>query len=337
MPKSRGRRKPSKKRSPAQRASAPPTPRDASGQGRYDVGRVRSSRDQIATLLLSERAAPDLMVEMLPAMLWLEHAVGHPRNLCVSSCITLHYTYAALGITALPRAVDLVVSNQRTDQRTMYGRPDPSWSGTTFSGHCVLWLPGSGRLIDPTVEQYPDVRRYRLGPICGRITAGMATPDQHARLAAGELIPGTHIGVQREDLLLLYTTVDHEFDDIVMSGPSMLDHRTEFERSGRNLAMQTLSLLSSPDVIGRARQTPHARIRALLDRVVGAQLVDHGQDLGFVLRDEPTGTPRGLYELLGAESVPEQRSAPAPLQAPPPPLVPPPPRRSWRNLLRREG
>ncbi len=189
MPKSRGRRKPTKKHPPAQRVPAPSSLRATAGHGRYDVGKVRSSQGQLATPLLSERAAPDLMVELLPPMLWLEHAVGHPRNLCVSSCITLHFAYAALGITAHPRAVDLVVSNQRTDQRTMYGRPNPSWSGDTFKGHCVLWLPGSGRFIDPTVEQYPEIRRYRLGPICGRIARSMATPDQHARLAAGNWSP----------------------------------------------------------------------------------------------------------------------------------------------------
>jgi hypothetical protein len=90
---------------------------------------------------------------------------------------------------------------------------------------------------------------------------------------------------------LLYTTVDHQFDDVVMSGPPMLEHRVEFERSGRNRAIQTLSLLSNPDVIERARRTPHPRVRALLDRLTGAQLVEDGQDLGFVLPADPSRTP----------------------------------------------
>jgi hypothetical protein len=171
--------------------------------------------DRIGGLLISGLAPPDLMVELLPPMLWLEDAVGHPRNMCVSSCVTLHYAYTALGIEAHPRAVDLVVTNQRTDTRTLYGRPDPYWSEATFHGHCVLWLPGSGRFIDPTVEQYPDVRDYGLGPICGRLAASLATPEQQARIAHGELIPGTHVGVEREDLLL-YPTIGHEFDDVVM-------------------------------------------------------------------------------------------------------------------------
>lgn len=340
MPKSRGRRKSSKKRAPVRRTPTVSSQLAGSGRGQYDVGTVRSSQDQIATLLLSDRVAPDLMVELLPPMLWLEHAVGHPRNLCVSSCITLHFAYAALGITAIPRAVDLVVSDQRTDQRTMYGRPNPSWSEDTFHGHCVLWLPGSGRFIDPTVEQYPEIRRHRLGPICGRIAAAMVTPDQRSRLAGGELVPGTHIGVRREDLLLLYTTVDHEFDDVVMSGPSMPTHRAEYLRSGRNLAMQTLSLLANPDVLDRARRSPHQRVRALLDHVAGAELIENGPELGFVLRDDPTRAPRGLDELLEAKSVPAQRSesAPTPTPAAPPPTpAPTSPRSLWKKLVGREG
>lgn len=262
------------------------------------MGTVRSTMSAIGGLLLSGHAPPDLMVELLPPMLWLEHATGHPANLCVSRCVTLHFAYAALGITAEPRAVDLVVANQRTDQRIMYGRPNPSWSGTTLHGHCILWLPGCGRFIDPTVEQYPDVRRYRLGPICGRVAAAMATPDQHAQMHAGELVPGTHLGVQREDLLLLYTTVEHEYDDVVMSGPSVRDNLAAHERAGRTLALQALALLGQPQIVERARQAPHPRLRALLDILDGAELNDDDHDeLRVILYGDQSRTPRRLDEL----------------------------------------
>jgi hypothetical protein len=48
--------------------------------------------------------------------------------------------------------------------------------------------------------------------ICGRLAASLATPEQQARSARGELIPGAHVGVEREDLLLRYTTGGHESD-----------------------------------------------------------------------------------------------------------------------------
>lgn len=295
MPKSRGRRTPAKKSSRTKnRLPAPP---ERTGRSRYDMGRVRSPVDQIAGLLLSGLAPPDLMVELLPPMLWLEHVTGHPANLCVSSCVSLHFAYAALGIAAHPRAVDLVVDDQRADTRVMYGRRSPSWSGSVFHGHCVLWLPGSRRFIDPTVEQYPEVRRYQLGPICGRLAASIATPAQQARMAAGELIPGTALNVQRQDLMLRYTTVDREFDDVVWAGPSIRDNLAQIERAGRNLAVQALALLSQPEVIDRARHAPHPRVRALLDLLIGAEINDDDHELRFVLRDDPTQTPRRLDEL----------------------------------------
>lgn len=304
VPKSRGRRKPAKKPSPQNRAPGPSA--GSSGRGRYDAGQIASPAEKIGGLLLGENIPVDLMVELLPAMLWLEHATGLPTNLCVSSCATLHFAYAQLGIDAHPRAVDLVVGNRRTDQHTMYGQPDPYWSGSTFHGHCVLWLPGSKRLIDPTVEQYPEIRRHELGPICGRIVASMATPAQQAELARGELPPGTAVGVERQDLILLYTTVDPEFDDIVMSAPVIVDNLAEIQRAGRNLAAIALNLLCQPDVLPRARRAPHPRVRALLDLLAGAEAdYDDDDELRFILRSDPTQTPQRLDEL----SPPPSRSS----------------------------
>lgn len=265
-------------------------------------------------------------------MLWLEHAVGHPTNLCVSSCVTLHHAYAALGIEAHPRAVDLVVDNQRTERQTMYGRTDPYWTGPTFHGHCVLWLPGSKRFIDPTVEQYPEVRRYRLGPICGRLAASLATPEQQQRIAHGELVPGTHVGVQRGELLLLYTAVGHEFDDIVMSGAPVIENLAEIKRSGRSLASQAINLLRKPEVIERGRQTPHPRVRGLLNLLANADAeINSEGNVYFVLADDPARIPRSLDEL----ELPTTG-----LLTPPPHGGPPGTRQRRRGLLswfRRDG
>lgn len=298
MPKSRGRRKTTKK-SPPRHHAEPLGGRPA--RGHYDVGRFSSPTKKIVHgLLLNQDVPPDLLVELLPAMLWLESATGKRANLCTSSCTTLHFAYAALGIQAQPRAVDLFVVDKRTGQRTLYGRPDPHWSGSTFHGHCVLWLPASRRILDPTVEQYPQVRRYQLGPICGRLTASMALPGDQDRLARGELPPGSHLAVKREELLLVYTAVSEEFDDVVMSAPAVRDNLPEVQRSGRNLASWTLDVLREPDIIERARRAPHPRLRALLDLLAGAETIHQdGQDMRFVLADDPAASPRTLDELNG--------------------------------------
>jgi hypothetical protein len=309
VPKSRSRRKPAKKSQPKRRPVVSST--DELVHGHYDAGQIQAPGDKIGGLLLGGHA-PDLMVELLPALLWLEHASGHPTNLCVSGCVTLHYAYAALGIEAKPRAVDLVVSNQRTGDRTLYGRPEPHWSGSTFHGHCVLWLPGSQRFIDPTVEQYPEVRKYGLGPICGRIAASLATPQQQAALQRGEMPAGTAIGVERMDLLLLYTTVDERFGDVVMAGSTVVENLAVARTSGWNLASEALVLLGRPDVIDRARRSPHSHVRALLDVLADADAeVDDAGDWRFNLPSD-AGTGRAGRRLDELE-LPELIDSPSQL------------------------
>ncbi|MDN5919941.1 MAG: hypothetical protein L0I76_33395, partial [Pseudonocardia sp.] len=262
-------------------------------------GRIRSSMKEIIGLVYNPEIEPDLMVELLPVMLWLENAVGYSTNRCAVACVTLQHAYATMGITARPVAVDLVVANERTGQRTLYGTPEPYWDGATFHGHCVLSLPASGRFIDPTVEQYPELRRYRLGPICGKLIAAQASPEQLAALRAGGagIPPGTHLGVRRNDLMLLYTTAGEEFHDVITAGATMVDNQADLERAARVLAAQALLLLADPEVIDRARTSPHPHLRVLLDRFAGAAFVDDDRDEPLIrLRDD--ATPRTLAEVL---------------------------------------
>jgi hypothetical protein len=282
VPKSKGR-KPKKKQQarPSRRAelAAWPPP----GPGQYAPGRLEGSEDAVKGLLVSDCVAPHLMVELLPPLLWLTHMQGQEANHCVDGCMILHYAYEQLGIVAQPRAVDLVVSDQRTGKKTFYGRPDPFWEGTTFVGHCVLWLPRSGRIVDPTVEQYPQVRRYRLGPICGRLALASGSAADQAALDRGELPPGSHLGVQRKDLVLLYTTVDHRFNDIVVNAPMVRETAEQYRRAGLNLASQALTLWRLPEVIDRVRQAPYPRLHALLDAIGTAPVTGADGDFWFTL------------------------------------------------------
>lgn len=292
MPKSKGR-KPKKKQ--ARLVPAHPTAIPApAGPGRYTVGRLRGSEDAIGALLFSGQAEPDLMVELLPPLLWLYHAHGQPANHCVDGCMVLHYAYEQLGITAQPRAVDLVASDQRTGKRNLYGRPDPFWSDRQFIGHCVLWLPQSGRIVDATVEQYPEVRRYRLGPICGRLALTTGTAAHQSAIARGELPSGTHLAIQRNDLLLLYTTVDPAFDEIVTAAPLVLQTASQYRRAGINLASHALTLLRLPEVVDRVRQAPYPRLHALLDTIATAPATaDEDGDYRFA-SPGPDGTDVAL-------------------------------------------
>jgi hypothetical protein len=260
MPKSK-RRKKSGRNGRSVRRSGNPARGGKLPPARYDVGRVRSPDHILVGLLLNDDVAPDLLVDLLPAALWMYENDGTAGNRCIDAAATLHYTYGFLGITAEPRPVDLVVSNQRTGQNIQYGRPDPRWSDSVFEGHCVIHLPDSKRFIDPTVEQYPEVRRFRIGPICGRtVAAQVSTPDQLRAIEHGELPPGTHMGVQREHLLLLYTVADAAYDQIIMASDSVRSHEAELRRSGMNLAAKSIDLLRNPNTAQRARRAPRPAI-----------------------------------------------------------------------------
>jgi hypothetical protein len=289
VPKSKGR-KPKKRANNGRVVMRPVVPlaRDAwapPARGRYEPGRLNSmTEDHLTSLLFSGKAAPDLMVELLPSVLWVYHMTGQRANMCVSGSMILHYAYAQLGIVAEPRAVDLVVSDERTGKRIMYGRPDPYWDGETFFGHCVLWLPGSRRFVDATVEQYPEIRRYKLGPIVGRTAAVGGGPAAQAAIDRGELPPGTHIGVQRNDMLLLYTAVHEDFRDVVTTAPVVRDNIELARRAGINLASHALALWRLPEVVDRIRQAPCPRLHTLLDAIGNAEAsVDENGDFRFAL------------------------------------------------------
>jgi hypothetical protein len=276
--KSKTKRPPARRPIPASKLTGGPKKQT----GKYHFGTLRGSDQAVQGLLLSGKTEPDLMVELLPPLLWLSWADGMPGNLCVNSTMTLHHAYEQLGITAQPRAVDLVVRNERTHHTTMYGRPDPYWEGTTFHGHAVLWLPRSGRFCDATVEQYPEVRRYRLGPIVGRTGGTSAnTPEQRTAAARGELPPGSVLAVKRHDLMLMYTAVEQDYANALTDGVAAHDHA--YRRTGINLVSQALLLWRMPEIVDRIRQAPYPRLHALLDAIGNAKpTVDDDGDIRFL-------------------------------------------------------
>lgn len=178
MPESRKRKESKaqrKKRGGARRSGSPEEPvaravADLVHPPRYSVGRLRGSEKAVAMLLDAE-SHPDRLVELLPPLLWLYHVAGMPANQCVNGCMVLKHAYTTFGIRAEPTAVDLTITDRSTDAAPVfYGRADPywDWESSTFHGHCALWLPRSGRLLDATVEQYPEMPRRSPQESCLR-------------------------------------------------------------------------------------------------------------------------------------------------------------------------
>lgn len=283
----------SRKRKPTKKASRKRTEVEP---GQYRVGTLRMREDRVGGLVLNEQIPPDLMVELLMACLWLYHNRGMPANSCVNGAVMLRYAYEQFGIVAEPRAVDLAISDQRSKKNVFYGRPDPYWDGPVFHGHCVLFLPGSGRLIDATVEQYPQVRRYDLGPICGRSVAVVGgTAATRAAFAEGGVLPAGHqTAVQRGDLMLLYTLVNEQYEHVLLDSAVVRDTDSQYRRAGINLASDALLLLRREETVTRTRLAPYPRLQVLLDAVGDAEhsVADTG-DIRFHL-PQPDGSTVAL-------------------------------------------
>ena len=302
VPESRKRKKP-KKSTPRVREPQAPVP------GKYLPGTVHMPDTKLGGLLLNSELPPDLMIELLPATLWLNRLNGQRANICVDGAMTLHYAYRYLGIIAEPRAVDLVVSDSRTGRRTAYGQPDPYWTGSVFHGHCILWLPRSRRFMDATVEQYPEVRRYRIGPICGRSVATHGTAGQRAAIERGDLIPNSHFAVKREDLMLLYTVVGDEYRDVVINSDFVRETAEKYRRAGINLASLALLYMRDTGAEERTRRAPYPYLHALFDAIGPAEFNDdEAGDVWFTINDGDGGTRRLRLDdiVVPTESVPVQ-------------------------------
>ncbi|MEV6328515.1 hypothetical protein [Streptomyces sp. NPDC051909] len=238
---------------------------------------LRGSLDQTAKLL--EHAKPDQLVELVLPHLWAAIADGRmPANVCVDACMTLRNAYGQLGIRAELLSVDLAVRH-KDGGGTRYGSLTPSWTGTSWNGHCVLVLPDSERIVDATVEQFDEVREVGAGPMIGKVA--LSTHGDGSMLQ-----PGAQVLLQRGDLVLAYTVAGPEAIASIVEHPEAVAHADDHHRVGVNVASLTLAALRSEGVRGRAMQAPHPRLRALLRAVGDAPYeADEAGDVRFKATD----------------------------------------------------
>ncbi|WP_369188930.1 hypothetical protein [Streptomyces sp. R08] len=220
-------------------------------------------------------------MELLLPHLWVSIVDGSvPANVCVDACLTLRNAYGQLGVRAELQPVDLVIRSRNGD-RIRYGSLKPSWTGTSWNGHCVLVLPDSGRIVDATVEQFDEVREIGAGPMIGKVALSVdATQD------GGLMEPGAQVVLQRGDLVLTYTVAGPEALASILDHPEVVAHADGHRRTGVNVASLALAALRGEGVHERAVQAPYPRLRALL-RAVGdtAYEPDEGRDIRFRLPD----------------------------------------------------
>lgn len=181
--------------------------------------------------------------------------LGIPPNVCVEACRWLHYAYAQLGIRSVLSAAGLVVSGP-AGNAILRAPVSPSWTGAVLDGHAILCLPEVRRFVDPTVEQYPEVARYRIGPVSG-LTAGQLG----GAVRPAPFVPGDQLIVRRKDLTLVYTLGDPAGTQEIMGHWAVQDRTEVHRRAGINLATVALDFVrGQPDL--REAQIP--RLQALL-------------------------------------------------------------------------
>jgi hypothetical protein len=213
------------------------------------------SDEHIISLLDNTTIPADMRVLLFLPMLWLSWRRGLPANLCVQSCLTLRHAYGQLGVRAEIRAVE-VVAHERSGRRIRLSGAEPSWQGAHFDGHCVLWLPETGRFIDPTVQQFADSTQAREGP-----------PVMRRLSITGGLPAGLSLPVTRGDITLTYTVLSGEYTAMIVNGPEIVAHGDEIRREGVNLASLALIGLRMPELIDRARAASFSRLHSLLDAI----------------------------------------------------------------------
>ncbi|MFC8899069.1 hypothetical protein [Streptomyces cinereoruber] len=282
-----------KHRTPQKRVARPSVPRP-----RRAAPALPGSLDLMARML--EHAKPDQIVELVLPFLWVALSDGRaPANICVDACLTLRNAYGQLGVRAELLPVTVAIQ-KKNGAGTLYGSLTPSWTGTEWNGHCALVLPDSERFVDPTIEQFAEVRKIGMGPMVGKVA--MSTRED------GSLVePGAQVVLQRGDLMVTYTVAGPEALASIVEHPEAIAHADGHRRTGVNTASLTLAALRGEGVRDRAMQAPHQRLRALLQAVGDAPYEsDEAQDVRFCLPDQS-----GREQWLRLDEIPLPPSTPA--------------------------
>jgi GNAT superfamily N-acetyltransferase len=266
-------------RSDRQRPGRVPAPRRSRTQ--FDPGTLALHDDHLPSLL-AHGSAEVLAIQLLP-LLWVKMAEGKRANACIDACAQLQHAYQQFGIPAEIVPVGVVIHHP-DGRRTRYATDEPRWhDDTSLVGHTVLLFPEHDKLVDPTIEQVPEIRALRQGPVIGRI------PEQsrHA-LRDGE----TSFAVQRADLLIEYQPVRPEHRERLLSGPLLARNDAQYRRAAINLAALAVQALRGTGAVDRIQHTTDfPRLVALLD-VIGDAAIDADESSGDVLIRLPSGSVR---------------------------------------------
>jgi len=248
--------------------------------------RARFRLDDVARLTQNAPAETLPLMALSAVWLWNVAEDGHAAAHCVDGCITLRYALAEYGLASQIQAVGVGIATAAAEPQ-LYGggdgmRPHYNPDGT-FNGHTILVIPGAGRLLDPTVQQFPGVPRTEKAalPVMGRlpVPGGLGT---------------TPIAVDRTDHFLMYIPLPAPYRD-AWKTPVLAQRDGQYREAGANLAANVFDFLRVEDFRDRITQSPYPRLRTLLTALDGMTAVADRR--GYRFADPGTGREFRLADI----------------------------------------
>lgn len=155
-------------------------------------------------------AAPPLFVDVVAA------GYDIPAERCVEDCVILAHAYVQFGIVAQIRAVELIVTDVRHGWHQTWGNLAPYWQDDLMHGHTVLWLPEYRYLVDPTIEQVPEIAALGRGPLVAEIDT--RDPDSIEVDCGGLMCTYTFAPPQALGAALTHPIIEDDIHDLRWRG-----------------------------------------------------------------------------------------------------------------------
>ena len=295
MPKSRGRKP--RRAARARTGSGDPRRRQVADSGPPNL--VERAAVELSAAVGGDLSDPLTLTSIPP--LFLNMVVSAyidtlPAGRCVDDCLVLAHAYAQMGMPAQVRTVEIAVADVVTGARDVHGSLRPLWGDGMFHGHTAVWLPDSGHLVDPTIEQYEEIAAYGDGPM-------IAGPG----VARGESVPpgnGVRLDVDRGFLRLTYTLATHAVSAAALDHPHVLGEGDGYFLRGVNIASEVVAMLARSRLPQETAVIPNQRLVALVDAVRAMSEVRPENGFLYFQAEQDFAGPQRLDQIPLASGTP---------------------------------
>jgi hypothetical protein len=236
---------------------------------RYEPGTLKV--DWPGTLTRVRQYDPDFALLSLLASFTQHWMRGHTANVCAQACLHLQDAATLLGIDSVITPV-MVLVDEPGQCRAVYGSTTPEWAGPIFSGHCTLFMPGEGRMVDLTIRQLDGFQQLPY-PYIGRIVYSSKS---------GRALPaGATLRVEVIDRFIEYHVVEGGESLIRDAEASQVAVVANPDLPGA-IAAQTLDAVRTLGFV-ECLPSRHRRVRELLAAVESAPLHQEGNLVTFLI------------------------------------------------------